>query len=298
MKKSFVFIIASLILLSCNTGQKKESSTDNSSVAAAEKQYVLTQVWSTDTVMTTCESVLYDGQRNTLFVSCINGTPSDKNGKGFIARLDPDGNIQTREWVTGLNAPKGMGEFGNRLYVTDIDELVVIDIDQASIVEKIPVEGASFLNDIDVDTDGTVYFSDSDTGILWTYSDGTVSKWITEGLNRPNGLCVEPTRVLLTSSGDQALKVIDKATGEVETVTTGVGAGDGIEFTGKEGYYLTSSWNGEVFLIHPDYSKETLLKTSDQEINSADIGFNQADQIVYVPTFYDNRVVAYRLETK
>lgn len=298
MKKFFVFVISSLILLSCNTGQKKESTTGISSEPAAEKQFVLTQVWSTDTVMTTCESVLYDGQRNTLFVSCINGTPTDKNGKGFIARLDPDGNVQTREWVTGLNAPKGMGEFGNRLYVSDIDELVVIDIDQASIVEKIPVEGASFLNDIDIDSDGTVYFSDSDTGILWTYSDGTVSKWITEGLNRPNGLCVEPTRVLLTSSGDQALKVIDKATGEVETVTNGIGAGDGIEFTGKEGYYLTSSWNGEVFLIHPDYSKETLLKTSDQEINSADIGFNQADQIVYVPTFFDNRVVAYRLETR
>ena len=287
-----------MILLACNTGQKSETTSDSTADTAAEKQYVLTQVWYTDTVMTTCESVLFDGQRNTLFVSCINGTPSDKNGSGFIARLNPDGTVQTREWVPGLNAPKGMGVFGNRLYVTDIDELVVIDIDKGSIVEKIPVEGASFLNDIAVDSDGTVYFSDSDTGILWTYADGKVTPWITEGLDRPNGLYVEPSRVLLTSSGSQDLKVIDKATGTFETVTTGIGAGDGLEFTGKEGYYLASSWTGEVFLIHPDYSKETLLKTSDQEINSADIGFNQAEQIVYVPTFFDNRVVAYRLEEK
>ena len=94
------------------------------------------------------------------------------------------------------------------------------------------------------------------------------------------------------------VKVIDKATGEYETVTTGIGAGDGIEFTGMEGSYLTSSWTGEVFLIHPDWSKKTLLKTSDQEINSADIGYNRAEQVVYVPTFFDNRVVAYRLEQK
>ena len=37
---------------------------------------------------------------------------------------------------------------------------------------------------------------------------------------------------------------------------------------------------------------------ADQEINAADIGFNIAEQTVYVPTFFDNRVVAYRLEKK
>jgi hypothetical protein len=65
-----------------------------------------------------------------------------------------------------------------------------------------------------------------------------------------------------------------------------------------DGYYIATSWAGEVFLIHPDFSKETLLKTSDQEINSADIGFNISEQMLYVPTFFDNRVVAYRLEKK
>jgi hypothetical protein len=69
-----------------------------------------------------------------------------------------------------------------------------------------------------------------------------------------------------------------------------------VEFTGTEGYYLTSSWLGEVFLILPDFSKISLLRTSDQEINSADIGFNTREQVVYVPTFFDNRVVAYTLE--
>lgn len=298
MKKVILFFISAMVLMACNTGQKNETSADTASSEEVEKALVLTELWRTDTLMKTCESVLYDQQRNSLFVSCINGTPSDKNGSGYIARLDPDGTLQTLEWVTGLNAPKGMGVYGNQLYVTDIDELVIIDIDQGTVTKKVPLQGASFLNDIAVDSDGTVYISDSDTGILWKYKDGELNQWITEGLDRPNGLYVEGSRVLLTSSGSQDLKVIDKNSGTFEAVTTGIGAGDGLEYTGKDGYYVATSWTGEIFLIHPDFTKETLLKTSDQEINSADIGFNQAEQIVYVPTFFDNRVVAYRLEEK
>lgn len=258
----------------------------------------LTEIWRTDEVLSTCESVLYNKDRNLLFVSCINGSPAEKDGKGFIALLKPDGSIKKLKWVTGLNAPKGMGILDNRLYVTDIDELLVIDLKDAKITKRIKVEGASFLNDIAVGADGKVYFSDSDTGIVWIYEDGELKQWLTEGLQRPNGLYIEKDRVLLTSSGSQDLRIIDKSTGKMKVVTTGIGAGDGIEFTGKEGYYLTSSWTGEIFLILPDFSKISLLKTSDQDINSADIGFNVEDQVVYVPTFFDNRVVAYKLDIR
>lgn len=292
MKNAVLIFFTLFLVASCNTPKSPDEGTET----VSEPTYALTEVWRTDTLMRTCESVLYDQSREALFVSCINGTPSEKDGKGFIAMLDPKGEITSLQWVSGLNAPKGMGIAGNRLYVTDIDQLVIIDPESAEIVDRITVVGASFLNDIAVDSEGNVYFSDSDTGFLWIYSDGAVMRWISEGLDRPNGLCVEESRVLLTSSGSQDLKIIDKSDGSFETVTTEIGAGDGIEFTGKEGYYITSSWAGEVFLILPDFSKVSLLKTSDQEINSADIGFNIQEQVVYVPTFFDNRVVAYKLE--
>ena len=292
MKNFLLIIISTFLLMSCNSSK----SPDASSEAQSDPTYTLTEVWRTDSILPTCESVLYDKNLQVLFVSCINGTPSEKDGKGYISMLAPDGAIKSLEWVAGLDAPKGMGIEGNRLFVTDIDQLVIIDIEKAEIIEKIPVEGASFLNDVAVGADGKVYFSDSDTGIIWIYSNGELTSWITEGLERPNGLYIEEDRVLLASSGSQDLKIIDKSTGTYKTVTTEIGAGDGVEFTGKKGHYITSSWTGEVFLILPDYTKVSLLKTSDQEINSADIGFNQNDQVVYVPTFYDNRVVAYKLE--
>ncbi|MFO7934738.1 MAG: hypothetical protein R6U78_11730, partial [Bacteroidales bacterium] len=268
MKTIWLLVLPVLIMAGCNSAKK----TDESSTEQDAPSFTLIEMWRTDTVLTTCESVLFDENRDVLFVSCIDGNPSEKDGNGFISRLDPDGTVQMLEWVTGLNAPKGMGVYENRLYVTDIDHLVIIDLENAGIIRKIPVEGASFLNDISVSDNGDVYFSDSDTGILWIYSNGELTRWIREGLNRPNGLYVEEDRVLLTSSGSQDLRVIDRASGEMETVATGIGAGDGLEYTGMEGYYLVSSWTGEVFLIYPDYEKVSLLKTSDEGINSADIG--------------------------
>jgi sugar lactone lactonase YvrE len=293
MKKFLITIFPAFLFFSCNSPKPADSQTESSN----EPTFSLTELWRTDSVMRTCESVLYDSQRQVLFVSCINGAPAEKNGEGYIAMLDLDGNVKSPQWVTGLNAPKGMGIFGEHLFVADIDQLVVIDIQKAEIVERIPVEGATFLNDIAIDTDGTVYFSDSDTGFLWKYKDGNTVPWITEGLERPNGLFVEESRVLLTSSQSSDLKVIDKVSGTCKTVTRDIGHGDGVEFTGKEGYYMVTSWAGEIFLVLPDYSRVTLLKTSDQQINSADIGFNREKQVVYVPTFFDNRVVAYRLVT-
>jgi outer membrane protein assembly factor BamB len=291
MKKLLLFILLTLVILSCNS--PKPAGSQQASVS--EPEYSLTELWRTDTIMRTCESVLFDSQHQQIFVSCINGSPAEKNGKGYIALLDLDGNVKTLEWVSGLDGPKGMGLFGNLLYVADIDQLVVIDIQKAEVKERIPVGGATFLNDIAIDNDGTVYFTDSDTGWIWKYKEGTMELWVTEGLERPNGLFIEESRVLLTSSGSSDLKVIDKNTGTFKTVTRDIGHGDGVEFTGKAGHYIVTSWAGEIFLVLPDFSRISLLLTSDQNINSADIGFNREKQVVYVPTFFDNRVVAYHL---
>lgn len=294
MKNLFLVIILIAAVTGCKSPQPSGSEPEQETMP----EFSLLEVWRTDTLLKTCESVLYDPQKELLYVSCINGTPTEKDGNGYIAMVNTDGTIRTLQWVTGLDAPKGMGIIEGNLFVTDIDELVVIDIENAMVTERIPVTGATFLNDVAVGPDGTVYFSDSNTGIIWTYTGGELNSWISGGLNRPNGLYVEEERVLLTSSGSEDLKIIDRSTGEMESVTSGIGRGDGVEYTGMEGYYLTSSWTGEVFLIYPDFSKASLLKTSDQEINSADIGFNIQEQIVYVPTFFDNRVVAYRLTEK
>lgn len=104
--------------------------------------------------------MLPDATHSFLFVSLIDGGPWDVDGKGGVGKLGLDGTHYTY-WIHGLNSPKGLGRHGNRLYVADISYVAVIDIAKGRIEKKIPIEGATGLNDITVDDAGIVYVSDS-----------------------------------------------------------------------------------------------------------------------------------------
>lgn len=53
------------------------------------------------------ESTLFDAKRNLIFVSNVDGQPLDKDGRGSIALLSPEGKMLNAAWQSGLNAPKG-----------------------------------------------------------------------------------------------------------------------------------------------------------------------------------------------
>lgn len=81
----------------------------------AEKIPTLTRLWTTDTVLRTPESVLYDKAHDIIYVANVNLNPWEKDGNGFISRLDTKGNILELQWVSGLNGPKGMGILNDHL---------------------------------------------------------------------------------------------------------------------------------------------------------------------------------------
>ena len=48
--------------------------------------------------------------------------------------------------------------------------------------------------------------------------------------------------------------------------------------------------------VDPDNNRsQKLLDTKDQKINAADIGYIESQELLLVPTFFDNRVVAYKV---
>ncbi|MNY83253.1 hypothetical protein D3C86_2258940 [compost metagenome] len=51
-----------------------------------------------------------------------------------------------------------------------------------------------------------------------------------------------------------------------------------------------------IYYVKADGTTEKLLDTSADKTNSADIGYDPAKKIVYVPTFMKNNVVAYQLK--
>ncbi len=297
-KNHLLCIGTAMILASCG-GAGKETSTVDTTTAVkdtvAPPAVVVEQSWATDTTLRTPESVLFDKGRNIIYVANINGKPTDKDKNGFISKLTPDGKIETLEWVKGLDAPKGMGIYQNKLYVTDITRLVEIDIEKGKIVKTYNVPGAKFLNDVTVDTAGLVYFSDTETNKIHTLSNGKVATWLDKELKGPNGLLIESNRLLLASAGSNDFKSLDLSTKAATGIATEVSAGDGIAYFGKPGHYIVSDWNGTVWLIEPDGKKNLVLDTKGDKINSADVDFITETSTLLVPTFFNNRIVAYKI---
>ena len=189
-----------------------------------------------------------------------------------------------------------MGKANKKLYVSDIDRVVAIDISTGKILQTWPIEGAGFLNDISTNEAGNVWISDSATGSIHLLSEDEISTWVqSDTLKGPNGLLVEKDRILNATFQSGNLFTFDLATKAITKVADGLGGGDGIVSDGK-GNYLVSDWNGQIFFFDKDWKKTTLLDTREAKISAADIEFIADKNLLLIPTFFGNKVMAYELK--
>ena len=282
-----VVLAFSFLIFFCSQKEKTEKKSEDT------YQFQLTEKWATPIELKVPESVLFDGARDILYISNINGSPLEKNGKGFISKVTLKGEIENLKWVTGLNAPKGSGIWQNKLYVTDIDELVEIDIEAATILNKYPAENAEFLNDITVDESGNIFISDmSDNNTIYKFFDGTLEVWLQdEQIPSPNGLFIE-NGTLFVGTSDGYLKSINLTDKSITMIAeTGFGI-DGVQKI-DSGNFIVSDWQGRTAFVSSAGDVKVLMNTAESNINSADIEYIPEKNLLLIPTFFDNRVVAY-----
>ncbi len=256
----------------------------------------LKKAWETDKVFKTPESVLYDKERNVCYVANMEGGAQDKDGKGFISRMGKDGSIQELKWVTGLNSPKGMAIKDGNLYVSDITELLVIDLANGKILNRFKAQGSKFLNDVAVDDKGRVYVSDMYAHRIYRLSDNALEAWSnSEELNRPNGLYFH--KGYLYVGNDDKLIVIDLSSKSVKQLGDNTGPIDGLIAIGDQ-RFLTTDWQGRMYLqdFSDGHEKKRLLDTREADQNAADMEFIHSLNRALVPTFSDNRVMAYEVK--
>lgn len=251
----------------------------------------LEKVWETDSIVAVPESVLADPKNGVLYVSLIDGEPWGADGKGGVARMKDDGTGYDSTWTTGLNAPKGLGLYGAKLYAADISDVVVIDANTGKVEGRIPIPEASGLNDITVSDDGVVYVSDSKTAKVWRLQNDQPQLFL-ENMQGVNGLKAVG-KDLIIASGKSFVKADEKK--NITKITELPQGGDGVEPLGK-GDFLVSAWIGYVYYVSADGSIKTLLETAAQKRNTADIGYDPAKKMVYIPTFFAKTVAAYRLK--
>src|ERR1700744_2966832 len=273
MKKSIILAVAAASILTFK----------------ANAQHSIQKVWATDTVLATPESVLPAG--NVMYVSLIDGDAWKKDGKGGVGKLTPAGKIINANWITGLNAPKGMGIVGDKLYVADVDDVVVISISKNKIDHKIAVPGAAGLNDITVDDKGNVYVSDTNKGLVYKITNDKPEVYL-ENLKGANGLKAVGNKLYIVDGDGMYVTGADKKLTKITDLPHG---GDGIEPIGN-GDFLVTEWVGYFYYVHADGKKELLLDTHATNNRTADIGYDLVKRIVYMPTFLGKSVVAYRLK--
>lgn len=261
----------------------------------------------------TPESTIYDADQDVWFVTNINGNPSQKDGNGFISRLNADGTVDSLEFIAGgkngvtLNAPKGTAIVGDTLWVADIDAVRGFDKRTGAPVAAIQFgKLALFLNDIAVGGDGALYVTD--TGIRFdekgqmshpspdrifkvTGREVTVA---VEGdtLQRPNGIAWDRAgnRFIVASFGGN--NIFAWTPGSQPTVIgTGPGQHDGVEIL-PDGRVVVTSWtDSSVFVMQEGGNRKIATGLP----SPADLGVDPKTNRMAVPIFTGNRVEVWQL---
>jgi hypothetical protein len=253
--------------------------------------------------MRTPESVYLDEGSGYLFVSQIAGNPNDKDGNGRISKLGLDGTVVTADWVTGLNAPKGLRSFGGVLWVADIDEMIGVDIASAKITSRIKLDGAKFLNDVAAGADGTIYVSDMMTNRIHAIKDGKATVFAEgEELEYPNGLFVDGERLIVGGWGKPEADFTTKVPGHLymldlktkkKTLITKQPLGniDGVEQEARGGFLVTDYLAGKVIQVSQSGESRT-VRTFKPGLADHAFLYAQGD-ILIAPHMNENTVAAY-----
>jgi len=253
------------------------------------------------------ESVVHDALADIYLVSNINGQALAADGNGFISRLSPDGTIAELKWIDGesddvtLNAPKGLGLYGDTLIVTDIDVVRLFDRTSGAPVGEWKVDGATFLNDVAVASDGTIYVSDSgvsfgesgpeDTGSAAIHmydSEGSHGTFDAGDVSRINGIAERDGRVYgVASFGSGAVFSVYGGSRSELPLLPGVNLDGIIVMDG--GNLLISDWSTQsVYLLRPNGSASAVAKNIE---SPADIGIDRGRNRLLIPGLTTNQVM-------
>ncbi len=263
------------------------------------------------------ESVKYDADGDVWFISNMLGPGSDRDGAGFIDRVDA-GELKTpvrfiesgRNGAT-LDAPKGMAIHGDTLWIADIDKLRGFDRTTGAPLATIDLstQGAVLLNDVAVGLDGSLHITDSgiimsEKGVLHPGGDkifivgpGRAVSFLAKGeqLGRPNGISwdAKNERWVIVSFDPFHSEVYSFSAKDTTrtVIATGNGKFDGIEAL-ADGRLLVTGWNDSSLHIFADGRDERVVRNLSWP---ADIGVDTKRNRIAIPQVMINRVEFWEL---
>lgn len=286
----------------------------NSSKSKVEK------IWETLKQLKNPESIAIDSHRNILYVSNVDGKPDDKDKNGFISKISAtNGRIINLNWISGLDAPKGI-DFDNKtgkLYVSDITNLIEIDTLNGKITNKYAAFMNSSLNDVIVDKNGNVFVSDPPNNAIFLLlsnsskgNSNSLQLWLkSKELNGPNGLAFDSRKNFLviasmgkgTPEAGGTLKAVDITNKKIinigqEGITVPFGILDGLQISSDGKYYYVSDWNAKNIHVVESSGKGYHQLLNSSILGIADFKYVDSKKEFVIPIMPENKIVDLRIK--
>jgi hypothetical protein len=260
------------------------------------------------------ESCSYDPTRGVIVVP-NRGVPQNvQTNNAWVSFINHDGSVHTARWIgvqnpgeqrsnltppLVLNEPYGSDIAGGILYVADRDGGTTPTEPSVAVIRKfnmqtgapageVRVERSTWLNDIEVADDGTIYGTQTGTGgqqadpMSWKVfkigRDGAVSVFL-EGapLRQPNGIAFDAQgNVVVVNIGNDEVLTFSTEARLLKTEHAAQAGNDGLVIMPDGTKYVSSVVNGGVSRIRPGKSAELIARNIPSAASMCyDAGANQ-----------------------
>jgi hypothetical protein len=259
------------------------------------------------------ESCSYDAERGVIVVP-NRGVPQNvQTNNAWVSFINHDGSVHTARWVgvqdaaargaltppLVLNEPYGSDIANGLLYVADRDGGTAPNDPSVAVIRKfdmktgapageIRVEKVSWINDIEVADDGTIYATvtgaggaspDPTTWQVWKIApDGAQSIFVQGApLKQPNGIAFDPQgNVVVVNIGTADVLTFSRAGQLLKTETAAQAGNDGLVIMPDGTKYVSSVVNGGVSRIRPGRPAELIARNIPSAASMCyDAGANQ-----------------------
>lgn len=234
--------------------------------------------------------------------------PTQKDGDGFISKLDINGKIKELHFIDGLDAPKGMGIVGNTLFVADINTLRGFDLNTKKEVFNLVFEGINFLNDITVKDSNTLFIGASDTSTIYEVNISNKSYKKLMDFTVANGLFYEDGILYAAELGSSTQNMFDgkgklykidlKDNNKLTQLGTFEGVLDGVNKVGNKVY--VSDWGNDkktgIIRVYDLKTKKESVLEAELFMGAADFWIDEKSKKIFMPQMIGNKVTIFDLK--
>lgn len=267
----------------------------NSSVSAQNVKIL----WQSDSLLRHPESAVYDAARNCLYISNMDkNTPLTQLETDPISRVSTDGkNIET-EWMSGFSSPTGMVLKNDTLYVVEKYGVVIVDVENKKIIQRIPIDTQGFLNDLTIDKQGRIFVTETEKeGKIYLIENGKSSLWFSgKEIGGFNGILADGKYLLLGVNSDHTFKKMSIKSQKIKTIAyLGEGNIDGIQKS-SSGHYLVSHFLGNLYEVSCKGKVNEIFNSRDKNLFVADFVYVPGLKQIFIPSLRTNHVFSLSYE--